>query len=71
MPLLTTSEQQELIDRHNKLLHAVHDMRVKQQRYFKSRSSLALEDAKKAEKKVDDLIAKEIEIKKIEQGKMF
>jgi hypothetical protein len=57
--------------RHTDLLRLVYDMRQYQKRYFKTRSSLALDEARKQEKKVDEAIEKEIPKVKEEQLKLL
>jgi hypothetical protein len=71
MSLLTIIEQKDLQNRHMELIKLAYEVRVLQKRYFKSRSSLTLEEAKKKEKLLDALIDKEIEVTKVEQARIF
>lgn len=71
MALLTESEQQYLIDRHNKLVDQVRRMRGYQKEFFKYRSRDDLKKAKQWEKEVDKRLEEEVEISKNKQKELF
>ncbi len=63
--------QEELQEKYDILLTAVVDMRTKQKTYFSNRMGWALQHAKTAESKVDQLIKEEEDYKKSQQTNLF
>lgn len=61
----------EFEQKYNELLNEVATMRGLQKKYFSCRSSLVLDDCKKAEKKVDKMIEAEILKSSELQQKLF